>query len=66
MKKYSRFIVYPKDVILLTGKSMRFCQRLLARTRKKFNKSKTDAVTKADVGKYLNLTNEDLEKWYLD
>ena len=66
MQKYSRFIVYPKDLILLTGKSMRFSQRLLARARKKFNKSKSDAITKSDIGKYLNLSNEDLEKWYLE
>ena len=66
MIKFSRFIVYPKDLIYLTGKSVRFSQRLLVRVRKKNNKSKNDPVTKSEIGQFLKLSSEDMDRWHLD
>lgn len=66
MIKFSRFIVYPKDLIYLTGKSVRFSQRLMVRVRKKFNKSKDEPITKSEIGRFLKLSSEDLDRWHLD
>ncbi|HRI34822.1 MAG TPA: hypothetical protein PLD02_13800 [Saprospiraceae bacterium] len=66
MIKFSRFIVYPKDLIFLTGKSVRFSQRLMVRVRKKFNKSKDEPITKSEIGRFLKLSSEDLDRWHLD
>jgi len=66
MIKFSRFIVYPKDLIFLTGKSVRFSQRLMVRVRKKFNKSKDEPITKSEIGRFLKLSSEDLDRWNLD
>ena len=66
MIKFSRFIVYPKDLIFLTGKSVRFSQRLMVRVRKKFNKSKDEPITKSEIGQFLKLSSEDMDRWHLD
>lgn len=66
MIKFSRFIVYPKDLIFLTGKSVRFSQRLMVRVRKKLNKSKDEPITKSEIGRFLKLSSEDMDRWHLD
>ncbi|MBK9961563.1 MAG: hypothetical protein IPP06_09635 [Saprospiraceae bacterium] len=66
MRKNDRFIVYPKDLISLTGKSLRYCQNLLAKIRLTLGKDRSLPVTKNELGKYLKLSKEDLEEWKLE
>lgn len=43
--KAARFIVFAKDIQLITGLSLRQSQRILQQIRKKFNRKKNHLVT---------------------
>lgn len=66
MKKISRIAVYPKDLSELTGRGLRYCQRIISNARIQFKKSKYEPITKREIAEFLKLPMEDLEHWNLD
>jgi hypothetical protein len=64
MNSGNRLIVYPKDLKQLTGKSLRYCQKLMQRIKLKFGKSKSDLVTRQEVAEFLKLKEKDLGELY--
>ena len=66
MNKTSRLIVFPKDLISLTGKSYRSCQRLLSKIGESLGKDRLATITKLEVGEYLKIKKEDLDHWKLE
>jgi hypothetical protein len=55
-----RLIIYPKDMILITGKSERYCRYLHKKIKAHFNKKDHQAVTIQEFSDYLGLKPEDV------
>ena len=47
-KKPTRMVIYPKDVVNITGRRLRTARKLLQKVRRTFGKSPGDFVTVAE------------------
>lgn len=56
----NRFIIYPKDVQLITGRSERYGQNIIAAIKKKLGKQKHQLVTLGEFCEFLGINPEDL------
>lgn len=58
--KPNRIIIYPKDVMAITGCTYRTACKTLARVRKKLNKEKGTPVTRDEFSQVKSLKPEEL------
>jgi hypothetical protein len=54
----TRIVLYPKDIIIITGKSERTVRRMIAAIRKKYHKDKSKLVSVEDFCRYTGLKEE--------
>ena len=59
--QFKRICIYPKDIVLVTGKSYRQSVRLLNAIRVGLNKSNNDFVTIEEFCNAVGLKKEDVE-----
>jgi len=59
--QFKRICIYPKDIVLVTGKSYRQSVRMLNSIRKSLDKSPTDFVTIEEFCNAVGLRKEDVE-----
>lgn len=59
--QFRRICIYPKDIVVVTGKSYRQSVRLLQGIRRSLNKSDTDFVTIEEFCRAVGLKKEDVE-----
>lgn len=57
-----RLCVYPKDIMIITGKSYRQSLRVYHKIKQHMNKTENQHVTTSDVAKFLGLDLEKLER----
>ncbi|WKK60199.1 hypothetical protein [Sphingobacterium sp. BN32] len=57
-----RICIYPKDIMVITGKSYRQSLRVYHKIKQHMNKTEDQHVTTSDVAKFLGLNLEKLEK----
>jgi hypothetical protein len=57
-----RCVIYPKDVMALTGRSLRYCQALLSKIRKIFNKQPGHFVTIAEFSWFTGIPEAEIER----
>lgn len=60
MNGYSKVIIYPKDIALITGKSYRSSWHLLKRVRTHYNKEKHQVVTVSEFCEYMGMKLDDV------
>jgi hypothetical protein len=58
MSMPNRLVVYTKDVMNITGREKRTAQKLLARIREQYNKSRSDFITVEEFCTYTKLKIE--------
>lgn len=56
MKASKRICIYPKDIMLLTGKSERYSRNILTKIKVVLNKKEHQVVTVNELCEYLGLT----------
>ncbi|AEA43702.1 hypothetical protein [Fluviicola taffensis] len=56
--KEKRLVIYPKDIMLITGKSERYCRYLMKKMKAHFNKETHQVITVIEFSKYLGLDAE--------
>ena len=61
MKK-ERLIIYPDDVIVFTGKSLKYCRQLLHELRESLGKHPKQHITCCELGAFLNIDPEVIYK----
>ncbi len=59
--QFKRICIYPKDVVVVTGKSYRQSIRLLQAIRKSLNKSEKDFITIEEFCTATGLPKEEVE-----
>ena len=59
--QFKRICIYPKDIVIVTGKSYRQSVRLLNSVRKGLDKASTDFVTIEEFCNATGLRKEDVE-----
>lgn len=57
---YARLCIYPKDIMLITGRSYSYALRLLREIRKSYHKPKNGMVSYVEFCEYANLDIEDV------
>ncbi len=57
-----RIAIYPKDIMIITGKSERYSRELLKNIKNQLNKEKHQIVSFDEFCTYMGLKNEELEK----
>lgn len=57
-----RVVVYPKDVMIITGKSERYSRYLIKRIKKHFKKEDHQVVTVQELCAYLGLDENRIEQ----
>lgn len=60
--KRGRIYIYPKDVMQITGKSLRTCQDIITRIKRVFGKLPHQHVTFREFADYMNIRLEDIEQ----
>ncbi|MGB4840071.1 MAG: hypothetical protein WBP08_13810 [Saprospiraceae bacterium] len=60
MSSFSKVIIYPKDIALITGKSYRSSWQLLKVIRTHYNKEKHQVVTVHEFCEYMGIGEETL------
>lgn len=58
--KSTRLCIYPKDVQLITGRSLGYSRILLAEMRKKLGKERKDFISVAEFCSYTGLNREEV------
>lgn len=53
-----RIVIYPKDIMLLTGKTERYSRTLLKKIKQHFNKEDHQIITPSELGKYLGIDEQ--------
>ncbi|MBK8670892.1 MAG: hypothetical protein IPN89_16130 [Saprospiraceae bacterium] len=61
MNGFSKVIIYPKDVALITGKSYRSSWQLLKKIHKHYNKQRHQVVTVQEFCEYMGISEEAIE-----
>jgi len=56
----NRCIIYPKDVQVITGRSERYGQNIIAAIKKKLGKKKYQLVTFGELCEFLGVNPEDV------
>lgn len=56
-----RVVIYPKDIMIITGKSERYSRYLLQRIKKYFQKEEHQVVSIPEFCAYMGLNQEDVE-----
>lgn len=59
----NRMVVYPKDVMNITGRSERTARKLLFRIRKKYNKEKNAFISLEEFCEFTGLKPNDVSKF---
>lgn len=62
MKKLNRLCIYPKDVQVITGRSLAYSRNLLKQLRLQLGKSRCDFVTIEEFCRYKGLSYEEVKK----
>lgn len=57
----NRICVYPKDIMLLTGKSERYSRNLLRKIKIKLNKESHQLLTINELSTYFGISVEDVK-----
>ncbi len=60
--KLKRLIIYPKDIMLITGKSERYSRYLHKRIKKHFNKADHQVLSVQELSDYLGLNSEEVSE----
>jgi hypothetical protein len=55
-----RIALYPKDIMLFTGRSERYARKLVAKIKLQNNKSKDKFITISEFCKYMGVTVEEV------
>jgi DNA helicase TIP49 (TBP-interacting protein) len=55
-----RICIYPKDVQIITGRSLRYCQELIKHIKMLLNKEKHQTVTIREFCDYMDFPFEDI------
>ena len=58
MNKKHRLIIYPTDISLLTGRSVKHCRKIMVEIRQKKGKEEDQPVTVFDLAEYLGVDEE--------
>ena len=66
MRNSHRIVLYAKDLVILTGRSLRHCQKLISKMKIHFGKSKDQQVTKEEAAEFLGLPKKTIEDINLD
>jgi hypothetical protein len=61
-----RMVLYPRDIVLITGKSLRACQRLVVKIRLAYGKSGSGFVTVREFCSYCGFLEEEVMKYLRD
>lgn len=61
--KRNRIVIYPKDVQLITGRGLRYAQRILRIIRKRLGKKEHQFVTLEESSEFSGLSVQDLEQY---
>ncbi len=61
-----RMVLYPRDIVKITGKSIRACQRLVVKIRLAYGKTGTGFVTVREFCTYCGLNEEEVIKYLCD
>ncbi len=56
-----RITIYPKDIMLLTGKSERYSREILKQIKLKLNKEKFQIVTISEFCNYMGIDNDEVK-----
>ncbi|EMS34055.1 hypothetical protein C943_03871 [Mariniradius saccharolyticus AK6] len=57
-----RCVIYPKDVMVLTGRSQRYSQALLCKIRKLCKKDPDQFVTLTEFSRFSGIPEDDIER----
>ena len=64
MSKFSRVVIYPKDVAAITGKNYRSSWILLSRIKSHLQKESHQVVTVQEFCEYMGIREESLENHF--
>jgi hypothetical protein len=64
MNTLKRCVVYPKDVMAMTGRSERYCQILLSKARKFFKKKPKQFVSIEEFSRFSGIPVREVEKYF--
>ncbi len=64
-KSFTRIVVYPKDIALITGRSERYGRRLLKQIKSKLNKNDYQIVTVDELAEYLGIPVDRVEEFMI-
>lgn len=62
MSSFSKVIIYPKDISLITGKSYRASWQLLKKIHSYYNKEKHQVVTVQEFCEYMGIGEDEVLK----
>jgi adenosylcobinamide amidohydrolase len=60
--KIKRLIIYPKDIMLITGKSERYSRYLHKRIKKHFKKEDHQALSVTEFCNYMGLDSNEIQE----
>ena len=66
MKEVKRVVIYPKDIMRITGKSERYARRLLSRIKKHYEKQEHQFITIAEFSTYTGIDEVAVDKFLSD
>lgn len=66
MKEVKRVVIYPKDIVRITGKSERYARRLLTRIKKYYQKQEHQFITKTEFASYTGIDEVAVDKFLSD
>lgn len=55
-----RVVIYPKDVMLITGKSERYAREILKKIKAKLNKQEHQCISIQEFCTYMGLTSDEV------
>ena len=62
MKTLNRICIYPKDIMLLTGRSERYARTLLRKIKTKLKKEEHQLLTITELSAYFGISQEEICK----
>ncbi|MCU0359763.1 MAG: hypothetical protein MUF75_03435 [Bacteroidia bacterium] len=62
MKSINRICIYPKDIMLLTGKSERYSRTLLRKIKAGLKKEEHQLLTISELSTYFGISQEEISK----
>lgn len=64
--RLTRTCIYAKDIQRITGRSERYCRKILQQIREKLNKESHQFVTLEEFSNYADIKLEVVEKYIID